>query len=738
MKKYSIIPILLAISGLILSGCTNTNPDNQGGQGSEPVDPTPTPSEKSFDDLKNGIVNDHNYSIDIDSYYVNHREESYIGQMFNLNNETYFGNDPEYYNLFYKGYTKVKDQGIAEFTLGLNSTDVVLGDFVCTNPNLGIYDIHGGLIEYIFESELIKVEDDHYKVTNQDLVGIVGTFSGLELSYISNPDHIDIYKINETIKIDCTLTANYYDPQTLSPVQNEPVYVGLTIKNIGSTSNPILDNFSKDASKKAPTPTSWDDEISDDFQEHYNGYVPPFVNGLSYSFHHSTDWNGYAQKYEIKGQDFASGDLRYNYSALLVSNGFALNSNNIYEKVVSNSEHTLDQIYCVEMNFISPSTPYGSTGKTYGYYYVNGVFQITYYTYSKVTVDVDTVSKLNNYLATTDAASIIPTFPAAFNSNAVTGFKDATEISNQLYGGGYLFTTSMTSYFTISVSAYSDALTFYNSFATTASSKGFTSVSHNPVTKMVSMSDYANSYIEISDISVIGESNYSGKIQCKIVIRDDYTVYYSVDVSGDAGISSTTIISPSNYMKVEAGTKVTFSFVIAGGYELDEITCNVTGVTFTKESGENTYSFIMPEHNVSVSITSKSSAADEGLVYEREYVTYRDNNNVDYDTAPSVAHSRLVFVFHEDGTGSYSRTTYNSSGAVTGGPYVMTFNYSLVDGQFKMSYLSGTITAFSKWRLFNGDSTDAKNNTGTFDKANNQLTITLVDSSENETIATFK
>ena len=692
--------------------------------------------EKTFSQLKNNIINNHNYTIDIDSYYVNFTDEKYVGTMYMLNNETYFGNDPDYYNTMYTGYTKVKDQGIAEFNLGLNASDVVVGDFVATNPELTIYDIHGGLIEYIFEGELSYVEENHYRVKDQDLVGIAGTFSGLDLTYISSPEYIDIYKQGNNLLITCILTANYYDQETLEPIQNEPVYVGLTIKNIGSTTHPILDGFASDASKKVANPTSWDSEISDDFNEHFNGYVPPFITGLSYSFHHSTDWNGYVQKYEIKGQDFACGDLRSSYGSALVNEGFSLNSDNIYVKKVANEEGTLEQIYCVEMNYISPNTPYGTSGLTYGYYFTNGVFQITYYTYSKMTSTVTTVALLNAYLDSTAAKDILPRFDSNYDSAAVSNFVDKTESLNQLYGG-YIFATSSTAYFSIGVTSYSDAVIFVNSLISAGASKGFTAVAHNPLTQTLTITDSADSFIEISDVEVIGSSNYSGKLQCRIIVRDNYSVTYDVTLNGDAGVASSSITSPSNYMAVTEGTTVTFTFTLVDGYLLDEITSNVTGVTFTKESGTNVYSFSMPASNIRITITTKSNAAEEGLEYDTPYTVYVDNSNNVYDSAPSgVIHSVLTLQFKEDGTGTYTRQKYNSSGNSIDNPYVVTFNYSLVDGSFSMSFVSGDNNGFDKWRLFNSGEEGQLNNTGVF--SNGKITITVVNFYLNETVLTFK
>ena len=689
---------------------------------------------KSYTELKNGIVNDHNYTIDVVSYYENFPEERYDGVMYNLNDKVFYGTDPEYPNLFLRGYSTVKDQGIVEFVKGLSSDEVVIQNFIATNPELTIYDIHAFLPEYILESELTLVEANHYRTSNQELVSMVAQYSNLELSYISNPEHIDIYKIGNTIKIVSVLTANYYDPETLDPVENEPVYVGLTIRNIGFTSDTVLENFSTSESSKVATPTEWDEELTSDFNDHYNGYIPPFISGLSYSFHHATQWNGLRQKYVIMGEDFNCGDKRTAYAEVLSGEGFSPLEDGTYEKRVSNEGGTIDQVYRVEMNYISPSVSYGD--KTIGYYFVGGVFQIAFLTYTEVTAPVSDVESLNTYIDATAASELMPRFPSAFNSVEVTGFDDRTEINNQLYGGGFIFATSLTSYFKIKVSSYSDAQSFYAAFKTAANAKGYTKEETNPILCTTTFSDEGNSYIELSRPESFGSSNYPGYLQCRICIRE-YTATYEVEFDKDEGVGT---VSPSYFADVEPGEKVTFSFAVKEGYELDEVACNKEGVEITKESGENTYSFIMPASDVVVIITTNSSAASEGLVYDYAYTTYvrADGSSLEeFDEAPSgKAYSKLTLTFNEDGTGQYKRVKYNSSGAeIAGGTYTVNFTYTLVSGKLTVMYVSGDNTGFDKWRLFDAGTAGRGNDGGSFSE--NKITMTVYDSNVNPTTIHF-
>ena len=486
---------------------------------SQPV--PPTPSEKTFDELKNSIVNEHNYTIDVVSYYENFPTERYEGSVYNIDNSIYYYPDPEYSSLMWYGYIKVKDQGIADFNLGYQSDDVVLSSFVATNPDLGIYDIHGGVVEYILESSLTYVSENHFRVSQQDLVGIVGTFSQLELAYIENPEHIDIVKVGNTIQITSILTARYYDEETLEAHDNEPVYVGLTIKEIGSTHSSLLESFITDDSKKVVAPTSWDAGLLSDFHNYYNDYVPPFIEGLGYSFHYSTDWNGLKQKYEIKGQDFTSGDLRSSYASKLTSTeGFVQVSTDVYEKRELNAEGSLNNVYRVEMNYVPKTQPYA--GHTIGYFYTEGIFQITYTMFTEVVGEINTIEAVNSYLDTTNACGIVPFYPEEEYVTQVKGFDDHTETLNQLYGG-FLFATSLTGYFKIYIASYEDAQSFYTAYLANCAAKGFDRVEADEG-NVVFITDAQDSILRIVNPSSMTKAEYEaiGYLQCQIVIRDKY------------------------------------------------------------------------------------------------------------------------------------------------------------------------------------------------------------------------
>lgn len=727
MKKVHLLPFILALS-LPLTGCDFKKKPSGGGEGGGGGGNEPQ-GEVTFDSLKNEIILNHNYTFEVESYYQNYPEERFDGVYYSLDNEVFYGTDPAYPSLWVKGYSRIKDQGIAEVYKGLNTDEIVIQNFVCTNPDLYLMDVDGEMLEYIFSAPMSKVSDDHYRVYQQSIVGIVGTYSGLELAYISNPEYIDLVRTGDTILITSILSANYYDPETLEPVENEPVYVGLKVKNVGSTANALFTNFARAESSKVAPVTAWDEEITADFNEYYGGYVPPFINGLGYSFYHATEWNGYEQRYDIMAQDFTSGDLRQSYGQQLVGAGFSLTDFGYYEKIVSKQGGALIERYRVEMNYVSPSSPYGS--KTFGYYFPMGNFQITYSMKTEVVMTVDTVAKFNEYLETTAAKVMAPRLPETgpFSSAEVTHFTDSTEVANQL-GGDWLFLTSSTTYFRIYIPQYEDAVDFYNEFLSSCEDKGFDHVESMALFHLSFITDEADSKITVDYVPSFTKADYEkvGYIQCQYGIRNNYTKTYAFDLNKDKGVESIHRISPTNYL-ILPGTKVTFSFDLKAGFAFDELVCNDTTLEITKESGENTYSFIMPAKAVNIDIVTKSAAS--GIEFEKSYFVYINNDDYTESRTRVEGHTSqyLEMIFHESGTMTYKRTRYTPSGAVHSGPYSMTVNFTLIDGQLTLLYISGDNSDFDKWRLFDTNTEGAGNDTGTF--ADGVITIKVVDSNSN-------
>ena len=742
MKKLRFLPFILALS-LPITGCDffkksggSTDPGSgdsepSGGGDSDPSGGGGDPGDidTEFNALKNSIIQNHNYTFEVESYYKNYPEERFDGVYYNLDNNVFYGTDPEFPNLWVRGYTKVKDQGVALFYKGLQSDQVVIEEFVSTNSALNIYDIDGEVLEYIFEEPMTRVEADHYRISKQDIVGIVGTYSGLELSYISNPEYIDIVRDGNSILITSILTANYYDPETLNPVENEPVYVGLKVKDIGTTQNALLTEFAKAESSKKPRVTAWDDTILGYFEEHYAGFVPPFINGLGYAFYHDCQWNGYEQRYDIMGQDFTSGDKRLSYGQQLEGVGFVKQAAGYYEKIESLQEGLIVRRYRVEMDYVDPSEPH--RGKTYGYWYPQGNFQITFYMLTELVQSVDTVAKVNSYIETTKAASIAPKLPETgpFATCDVTNFEDHTEIANQL-GGDWLFLTSTSGYFRVYIPNYEDAVDFYTEFLANCADKGFNHVETSQAIPLTFITDFADSKIIMDNINMFSKTAYEklGFVQLQYGIRNNYSQTFTFDIEKDAGVDSIHRISPTNYF-IAPDTKVTFSFDLKQGYEFDKLECADSSIEFTKESGTNTYSFTMPSSNVSVKIKTKTAAKD--IEFEKEYFVYINNDDKTESMERPNGHTShlLSMTFHKDGTMTYKRTRYTPSGGVHSGPFSMKVNFTLINGSFMFYYTQGDNSDFDKWRLFSSNVEGTYNETGTF--ADGVITVQVCDKDVN-------
>ena len=703
------------------------------------VTPKSEDTSKSFGELRNSILTNHNYTLGIESYYQNFQDERYDGYLYNISNKAYFGTDPNYLNLWDSGFIKVKDQGIAHFYWSITNKAVMLDTFASTNPDRTIYDIESLMVEFLLESsELVKVSDTHYTCSNQKLIGMIANFSGLELAYISNPASLDIYKSGNELKIEAIYTANYYDEESLDPIENEPVYLGVTIKNIDETHNEVIEAFVEDSSKKVPDVTAWDEECLKAFDDHFDDFVPPFPTGASYTFYGFYDWDGPAQKNYIKCQDIASGDLTESYASQLGAVGFELEEDGVYRRRVENEEHTLESIYEARFTYYGESGEYG--GHTYGYYYKGGVFQVEFCYYTKLIEAVTSIESLNFYISTTAASEIVPVFPEEYNSAKVSNFDDRTEAVNQQYPDSVLFATSSTGLFKIHIADYADALDFYTELVSRAQAKGFTSIAHGSglYAGIIIATDYAGSKITLTDMESVTADTYNGYLVCQIYIYNNYTLTYSVTLNKDDGVSSAHITSPSNYMKVEEGTKVTFTVSIADGYELDEITSSVEGVVPTEE-GEGTYSFNMPAHDITLNVVTKSKAADEGLEYDREYLVYvgRTDNQQYYTRPTEQGSNKLHFIFKSDGTGTFTYTWFNSAGNVNAGPYTVEFNYTLIDGKFVITCTDGSNNAlFGNFRLFSAGEVDNYNETGIFDSG--EITITLSNGSTKMTEVTLK
>ncbi|MBR1809706.1 MAG: InlB B-repeat-containing protein [Paludibacteraceae bacterium] len=102
------------------------------------------------------------------------------------------------------------------------------------------------------------------------------------------------------------------------------------------------------------------------------------------------------------------------------------------------------------------------------------------------------------------------------------------------------------------------------------------------------------------------------------------------------------------------GKTVKVEYVAETGYELDEITTNVAGLTLTAVEGEDAYTFLMPAENVTVTVTFKATAPAETTV---------DCDFYKSTTLANIAATDEVIIVWEKGSAYYGITTNNGTGS---------------------------------------------------------------------------
>ena len=103
-----------------------------------------------------------------------------------------------------------------------------------------------------------------------------------------------------------------------------------------------------------------------------------------------------------------------------------------------------------------------------------------------------------------------------------------------------------------------------------------------------------------------------------------------------------------------AGTTVKVEYVAEEGYELDEISANVAGLTLTAVEGEDAFTFTMPAENVTITVTFKATAPAETTV---------DCNFYKATDFANVAASDVVIIAWEKEGAYYGITNNNGTGS---------------------------------------------------------------------------
>ncbi len=615
MTKKILAPLF--VIALAVTGCTNPSGGN-------------TPEEyKSFNAIKSAILSKHNYTAHVYAEYDETHEKIADARYYNINNDALYSDASEY---MYTGYIRQKNQGFILFQMLKTGSAVIPGYFVATNTNLGVSDIYTLAIENLVNADFSQEEDNTFVARNAKAVAVAANLAlGDFVVYCSAPENnefkVTVAEDFSSITVEAKFVYNYQDVSEGSlddTFKQAPLTVSITIDHIGSTRNSAIEAYIANPDTTFSNPTDWDDGVKTLFKNYYNNYIPPFMEGLSYSWRYGEDVS--EGKVVARVEDYASGDLTSRYSTLLVNNGY-VKSGNEYIKTVQDDANKVVHKYYVKMSYYAP-TQKDASGMEYGYLYPNGVFSVKFLYKGQTLEEVTTVGLLNSYLSNTDAGSFIPQLGLDENIK-VSNFSDNTYNSNNAGNGEiYAFVApNRTSYFNVHIEDYSSALAFVNSYKASCESKGFTFQSAMGASYGT---DEYGSIIRITDVASVSSSSWSSikKVQMQYVILKESVAHdsgsdpegqlYNIYTASNPG--ATIDVSMPASRKAKEGNQVIFKVTVTDGYQLNGVVVKYGSDKTVAVTGPNlstgAYTFDMPAADVTIHAITSASGGGETTKYE--------------------------------------------------------------------------------------------------------------------------
>ena len=332
MKKESIT--LLVLLGLIFAGCenkgrNNDSQDNTPGGEVDPggdVDPSGdvTPEEIPEGDVfftaKNRLYEKHNYTVKVTTTVEDDEDSPYVDRFYNINNKAYFAVNSEY-PLFYSGFIYQKDQGYVDFDLVIEGDEVAPSNFYSTDPTKSVSDIYTLAIERVLDGHFMK-EGDQYSCAGRDPVAVMTNLSGFDTTYITSPEKIYATVDSENnLRITCDFVMWYIDETTVEQVSKNGT-VTVEFENIDNTHNAAVEAYIENPTTVYNPRIAWTASDRKEFEDYYNGRVPPFLEGSSYSLKVGDYYDGYSQEVYAIIEDYACGDLSESYGELLKDSGY--------------------------------------------------------------------------------------------------------------------------------------------------------------------------------------------------------------------------------------------------------------------------------------------------------------------------------------------------------------------------------------------------------------------------------
>ena len=461
----------------------------------------------SFESAVNSVKTKHNYSVHLVNQWDTESSPWVEFNMYNIDDDAIY-NDYETY--FYSGYIKQKGQGIVTFQSNKKSGTMVMGYFITTNLERTVSEVYPLTLENILKEEFIyNSKRDAYVCTSKDAMAVIGNLAfGDYVELVSAPIDFTAKFENHSLLITCIFDVVYFDEEEHHAVAT----VTLNVSNFEKTHNPYIETYVKTPDYTYVAPTEWDTEAYQYFDEKFNHYYPPFIEGLSYSWKMGLTPNeGY---YRPIVEDYYGGNITTAYITKLVEEGFKEISNPgfiEYQKVVE--EELLVHTYSIKMRYLAP-TDKDKSGMEYSYLYPNGVSTFIFVHSSKTKATITDVGKLNDYISNTSASDFLPRFNLV-DSTPVTLFKDATLF---LKGDGNEF-------FRIYPDSKENALSAVTEFVSALKLLGFEGGSSS-FTQQYWLTDDYGSKVYIDDPIYVTTWTESSKIQVRIEISKETLEHY--------------------------------------------------------------------------------------------------------------------------------------------------------------------------------------------------------------------
>jgi|GEM_PF-4384805 len=678
-----------------------------------PVDPhTPQEYLDEFNLLKNTIINQHNYTLDVHTDYIDEpdkpeesEDESYDNQTIMINNKVYCYDSGLLSGK--TGYIYQKNQGYVSFDY--YGANVLPGKFYSTNPNIGITDFEDLTAENFYLGSYTQIDESPsiFKTSSADVMALIINFSAYSFysSLTISPEYayfsVDIEK--HELTMDAHFTYDHYDEYE----KKSDIHVTIKVNKIGTTTNETFESYLENPTTTYPVRTEWNEDEETLLRSRFAGEIPSFPSGASYAF--SVEEYEDSGTYKVLVSDRASGDLTSSYAEEIVDyEGYeevtSERDSRLFKRVYDDPDTMTRYTHTIEMAYQAASVRYP-----------NGRFDILYKGTTGPT-SIDTVQAFNTYLSTKGYSQFVPQF--GFDSSyTITKFTDMTESKNQELGRHAYEFYSGTAAFRVYIPSYTDALAAQESYVTALNldAYGFTKKSSFMGQVVYSNEDKfeSPSSVTMTSVEAMGQSSY----ESQGFIEFRYQIYALKDPS-----------ETPTLVKIQIDTACKSDFTVEDTFTYG------SGVIHALYSDGNWSSNIASECTFSGYDMSKSgdqtvtvTYTEGGITVYAYYDIHLQSDRTYAGTFRASGEDMHVWInLCADGTGTY--TFQRSSGT-----YMQYFTY-VIDGASITFTLTQTYTQtdFTSFSLFKTNAVGATREC-IYDAENDKMTITISNTNEGGT-----